>query len=543
MTVLETIVLNLTNRWFKYQEAKAAKNAVNIKDVVNTVNHATPSWRQNEYIRLLGWIGLATSSGIIVVVLIYSIIKKRRRDALLEQRKNQMYRAQQETASLGDIPDLYDVCIVGAGPSGATCAYYLSKAGKRVLLLEKELFPRFKVCGNKLSAGAQNHLQQMGILQQLTKNLNHCKIGYYGGIVSPNGNSFVGEFSSSRVITVNRSLLDQMIVDTAVKEGATFKQNTLVTAVQFAENYWRVFGVPTRGSSSNKPTFVFYCRVLIAADGAKSLLSRALGVVDTPPESIGAVTTTRPYSHALQADHVRFFPARLLPGHIAMASEAEGVLNIAGFALNAVSVDGSTPNNETRDTTQLKAVMKQLLIENPHTAKSLGPNAILNPIKTAPMRTHTIDKSYGDHFLIIGEAAGQVDPFTGEGIQYGMDAAKIAADVLVDSFLLGDLSEDQLKQYQDQCSKKFQREFFFSHKLCKLIQTFPIILDAAVAVIKRRGQHFVSSWELVTTGAKSKLWLVRPDVGWMIALEAFSIYFWRLLSLLWKKKKSAATSQ
>ena len=115
MTLLESVVLNLTNRWFKYQEAKAAKNAANLKDVVNTVNHATPSWRQNEYIRLLGWIGLATSSGIIVVVLIYSIIKKRRRDALLEQRKNQMYRAQQAAASLGDIPDLYDVCIVGAG--------------------------------------------------------------------------------------------------------------------------------------------------------------------------------------------------------------------------------------------------------------------------------------------------------------------------------------------------------------------------------------------------------------------------------------------
>ena len=59
----------------------------------------------------------------------------------------------------------YDVCIVGAGPSGATCAWYLAKAGKTVLLLEKRKFPRDKICGDAVCLNAQNHMAKMGVLQ------------------------------------------------------------------------------------------------------------------------------------------------------------------------------------------------------------------------------------------------------------------------------------------------------------------------------------------------------------------------------------------
>ena len=59
---------------------------------------------------------------------------------------------------------LYDVCIVGAGPVGATCARYLARQGRRVLLLDKARFPRDKLCGDAVTAGAQVHLDRMGVL-------------------------------------------------------------------------------------------------------------------------------------------------------------------------------------------------------------------------------------------------------------------------------------------------------------------------------------------------------------------------------------------
>mgnify|MGYP002385597411 CR=1 FL=1 len=61
----------------------------------------------------------------------------------------------------------YDVAIVGAGPSGSTCAFYLSKAGKKVLLLDKKQFPRDKYCGDAVSYLAQHYLREMGAFQEL----------------------------------------------------------------------------------------------------------------------------------------------------------------------------------------------------------------------------------------------------------------------------------------------------------------------------------------------------------------------------------------
>ena len=65
--------------------------------------------------------------------------------------------------------DFYDVVIVGAGPSGSTAAYYLAKAGKKVLLLEKKKFPRDKICGDAVCKTAIEILHEMGIYQELIK--------------------------------------------------------------------------------------------------------------------------------------------------------------------------------------------------------------------------------------------------------------------------------------------------------------------------------------------------------------------------------------
>ena len=154
-----------------------------------------------------------------------------------------------------------------------------------------------------------------------------------------------------------------------------------------------------------------------------------------------------------------------------------------------------------------------------------------------------MEKPYGDHFLIVGEAAGHVDALTGEGIQYGMDAGKNAAQVLLEALYIDDLSETRyeftrndfflisvlrLKSYHEQWKQKYDWDFYFSTKLTEIIKKHPIVMDATVAVIRRRGADFVTSWALVSTGVKSKVWFARPDVGWMIALEAFSIWLQKI---------------
>jgi flavin-dependent dehydrogenase len=84
-----------------------------------------------------------------------------------------------------------------------------------------------------------------------------------------------------------------------------------------------------------------------------------------------------------------------------------------------------------------------------------------------------------------------------EGIQYGMDAGKIAAQELLEALYIDDLSETRLKRYQDRWNQRFAWDFFFSEQITQKIVQYPIIMDAAVAVIRRRGADFVTSWALV----------------------------------------------
>jgi len=99
-------------------------------------------------------------------------------------------------------------------------------------------------------------------------------------------------------------------------------------------------------------------------------------------------------------------------------------------------------------------------------------------LKVAPIRIGGIAKSYADHLLIVGDAAGQVDPLTGEGIHTAMIAAKIAARTIVEMFQEGDFSEQSCKVYHDRWMKDFGNDFYWSALVARFIYRFPIVLDA-----------------------------------------------------------------
>jgi flavin-dependent dehydrogenase len=83
----------------------------------------------------------------------------------------------------------------------------------------------------------------------------------------------------------------------------------------------------------------------------------------------------------------------------------------------------------------------------------------------------------------VGDAAGQIDPLTGEGFQYGMDAAEIAAATLDDAFRAGDWSEDRLRPYQEGWLRSFGRDFRWSRIMALPCARYPGVLDASAAVV------------------------------------------------------------
>jgi flavin-dependent dehydrogenase len=141
-------------------------------------------------------------------------------------------------------------------------------------------------------------------------------------------------------------------------------------------------------------------------------------------------------------------------------------------------------------------------------------------MRGAPLRLGGVPRSYADHLLLVGDAAGHIDPLTGEGIQYGMDAAEIAAATLGEGFARGDLSARFLKRYHDRWMRSFGWDFAWSRRLARCCGKFPVFLDACAAVTQRRGPRFLAEWAEVMTGARPKSAFLQPRLLLPILVEA-----------------------
>src|SRR5690349_14150773 len=161
-----------------------------------------------------------------------------------------------------------DVCIIGAGPAGSTCAFYLARQGVNVLLLDKEKFPRDKLCGDAVCSPAHVHLRRMGVLQAIEAEGkgNWARVG---GMFGANGTGYIGRQTNEprepMRIAIRRIVLDEKMARAASAAGATLVEEYAVGGLEYSagEGLWTV-----RHRNDAKPPF--RARVVVAADGALS---------------------------------------------------------------------------------------------------------------------------------------------------------------------------------------------------------------------------------------------------------------------------------
>jgi geranylgeranyl reductase family protein len=411
---------------------------------------------------------------------------------------------------------VYDVCIVGAGPSGSTCAYYLAQQGKRVLLLEKEKFPRDKLCGDAICSKALLHLEKMGVLQEIiAEDRGHWS--REGGFVSPNGISFIGNSAQHTgtplVMAIKRIILDEKIARAAAAAGANLVERSPVVKAEFSPEA-KLWTVSCGGERSKD----YQAKMLVAADGATSKLARCLGLVTTKADSVCSRAYIKAETSDFTSDGVVFYPPSLLPGYCALFREARDELSFCCYLI---------PGGEYVPT-DLSRVHHSLIKEDPYVSKAIGSRAEVEKMKAAPLRLGGIAQSYSDRLLIIGDAAGQIDPLTGEGIQYGMDAAKIAADTLEEAFAVNNFSEQFLQRYHRRWMKAFGWDFYWSQKFLQFYTKYPIWLDACAAMTQRKGSEFLAEWAKVMTGSQPKSYFLQPKIAFPLV--------WEVRRQWWKQK-------
>ena len=319
--------------------------------------------------------------------------------------------------------DLYDVAIVGAGPSGSASAIHLVRSGFRVILLDKAYFPRDKACAEYLSPPAEQLLHELGIGAQLQQ----LDLGRLRGfrIYAPNGEWFRGDFAGTKDengrscfetgLTIPRKIMDAALVQAAREAGADLREGWRLAKFTALDQCWTL--LPAAGSSDT-----VRARLLVAADGVHSTVARRLGLhVPLRMRKVALVAHVRGIAGLDEYGEIHVAGRRYVGLAPLEPSGAGDLCNVA------MVVD------EERDGRKLAGRPQEFLLESlatfPRLRGRLDRLRVDRPALTVSRIGVRAKRCSGEGFLLVGDAAGYYDPFTGEGIYRALRSAELAGEV------------------------------------------------------------------------------------------------------------------
>jgi geranylgeranyl reductase family protein len=317
---------------------------------------------------------------------------------------------------------VFDVCIVGAGPAGSTAAYLLAKQGRSVALIDRARFPRDKTCGDGITPRGARVLARIGALERVAGAGFACRgvdirgLGAAGetiGFTMRFGRDRAG--GPSDLIVLPRMTLDHLLLEHALTAGPTWFDDTKVVDIQSHATHARV--VTDTGKTIDAATVVL-------ATGAESQLLRACGLLAQKPAVEHAARVYFDEVEGLTDRVVLFFDGVDLPGYgwIFPTSATSANIGCGAFAQNDRGDDD--PGRAMPQAQRLE----QLIATHPLLVHMLGRAKRVGPIRAYPLRTDfQRDFAGRDRLLVIGEAAGLVNPITGEGIDYALESAEFLA--------------------------------------------------------------------------------------------------------------------
>ncbi len=336
---------------------------------------------------------------------------------------------------------MYDVIVSGGGPAGSVMSWKLAKSGMKVLLLERDKFPREKVCGDFVEPRGLRVLEMMGCLDKIKRSdrlpIDQVSI-YLRSVLEYSGKiPFYGNHNDlqSHGYIISRYEFDKLLIDEASKAGVEIIEGISVKSVEFTENKVIV------NVQSNSGAEKFEAELIVGADGVHSTVARSAGML--ADDSRYTAVSQRCYVEGLASDlgeSAFFFDEELFPGYGWMFPMPRGRANIGIGILS-----------ECRNRYDIK--VSELLKQFLHKLKSSHP--LCGKIKVSSPPIGGIVKTYGgrkknyfDRGILVGDAGCFVDPMTGEGITAAMESSLIGASVLIKALEQGSFDAGTLSEYE-----------------------------------------------------------------------------------------------
>lgn len=353
--------------------------------------------------------------------------------------------------------------IVGAGPAGCACALALRNSGLKVAILDKQNFPRDKVCGDAIPGRAVKTLKQISPeFAEAFKNFpkkyltKKTSVSYKGRVMN--------FYWKNEAYTCARMDFDNFLFS-MVKQNTGFDvyTNTHIDEVEANKNSITI-------TEKNK-TITFNAKMLIGADGAHSIPAKQLANRSMDRDHhVGSVRAY--YSNISDTDSNTteiYFDKKFMLSYLWVFPLPGNTANV-GFGMLSSEIVKRKIN--------LKKTFYQFIEETPGLTERFKNARQTGDLEGfgLPLGSRTVTVS-GNNFLLAGDAASLIDPVSGDGIGNAMLSGKLAAEQVIKSFKANDFSAAFMQQYDKSLAGMLGKELKWRFKVQRIFSQIPFLLD------------------------------------------------------------------
>lgn len=338
----------------------------------------------------------------------------------------------------------FDLLVVGAGPAGSAFATLAARAGAKTVVLERGRFPREKVCGEFVSAEGSAVLERLGLLPELRRagatTIDACRIS------DRQGRKLDFALPGCGGRGISRRLLDLSLAELAQRSGAELRQRWEAREPIVRDGRVRGFRARAVGSQA---TETLEADLIVAADGRRSVLGRLFHPRLGDPRGSGRRSWFGLKTH-LALDAARLghrVELHLFDGGYAGLAPVEASrVNLCMLTtVAALRAVGRSPER----------LLWERLVDNPALREAIRGGRVCTPWSSCGPLRFRARRPVAAGAIFIGDAAGTVDPFCGEGISHALLGAELALPFALEAASRGELSADLARSYRRAWTRTF----------------------------------------------------------------------------------------